>query len=124
MKEEIQSKRERLGPYSDAIRSGGFVFVSGQLGLDPSTGALIGPGAAEQARQALENIQSILNAAGLTLDDVVKASVYLTDMRDFKAVNEVYAQFFTPPYPARCCVQVAALPAQAAVEIEVMAAAR
>lgn len=122
MKQEIKGNRERLGPYSDAIQANGWVFVSGQLGLDPATGILAGSDAASQARQALENVSSVLNAADLSPDNVVKATVYLTDLKDFKVVNEVYAAFFKPPYPARCCIQVAALPAGASVEIEVIAA--
>lgn len=109
-----------IGPYSQAVRMGNLVFVSGQLGLGPD-GSFAGQDAATQARKALENIGAILGAAGLGFEAVAKCTIFLTDMGDFQAVNEVYREFFTPPYPARACVQVAALPKGGLVEIEATA---
>ena len=101
-----------IGPYSQAIDCGEFVFTSGQLGLDPATGKLVDGGVQAQATQAMKNIQAVLTAAGLTLDNVVKTTVLLTNIADFAAVNEVYASFFEgTTYPARCAYQVSALPA-------------
>ena len=111
-----------IGPYSQAIDSGaGLVFVSGQLPIDPSTGAFPQGGVAEQTRQSLTNAKAILSAAGLGLENVVKTTVFLADMGDFAAMNEVYAQFFSAPYPARSAVAVKALPKGALVEIECIA---
>ena len=109
-----------VGPYSQAIGYGDLVFLSGQLGLT-AEGTLAGEDAAAQARQALANIRALLAAAGLEMKHILKTTVFLTDMNDFAAVNEVYREFFAPPYPARSCVQVAALPRGAKVEIEVVA---
>jgi 2-iminobutanoate/2-iminopropanoate deaminase len=109
-----------VGPYSPAIGAGGLVFVSGQVGLD-SAGKAAGESAAEQARQALANLRALLAAAGLTTDAVVKTTIFLTDMADFAAVNEVYASFFAAPYPARSTVAVAALPGGLRFEIEAVA---
>ena len=114
-----------IGPYSQAIDSGaGLVFVSGQLPIDPSTGAFPEGGVKEQTRQSLTNAKAILEAAGLSLKNVVKTTVFLADMADFAAMNEVYAQFFTAPYPARSAVAVKTLPKGALVEIECIAAAK
>lgn len=111
-----------IGPYSQAIDSGaGLVFVSGQLPIDPSTGAFPQGGVAEQTRQSLTNAKAILSAASLGLEKVVKTTVFLADMGDFAAMNEVYAQFFSAPYPARSAVAVKALPKGALVEIECIA---
>lgn len=110
-----------LGPYSAGIKAGGMVFLSGQLGLDPKTGQLA-DGVVAQAEQSLENIEALLAAASAALDNVVKTTVFLADIADFTAVNEVYASKFPEPYPARSAVQVGALPAGALVEIEVIAA--
>ena len=108
-----------IGPYSQAIDCGEFVFTSGQLGLDPATGKLVDGGVQAQATQAMKNIQAVLTAAGLTLDNVVKTTVFLTNIADFAAVNEVYASFFEgTTHPARCAYQVSALPAGGLVEIE------
>lgn len=108
-----------IDPYSQAIDCGEFVFTSGQLGLDPATGKLADGGVQAQATQAMKNIQAVLTAAGLTLDNVVKTTVFLTNIADFAAVNEVYASFFEgTTYPARCAYQVSALPAGGLVEIE------
>jgi len=110
-----------VGPYSQAIRAGNLLFLSGQLGLDPATGALAGPGVADEARQALRNLAAVLAAAGTGMDAIAKATVYLTDMADFAAVNAVYAEFFAAPFPARACVAVAALPKGGRVEVEAIA---
>ena len=108
-----------IGPYSQAIDSGlGIVFVSGQLPIDPATGAFPDGGIQAQTRQSLLNAGSILNAAGLSLGHVVKTTVFLADMGDFAAMNEVYAQFFSAPFPARSAVAVKTLPKGALVEIE------
>ena len=110
-----------IGPYSQAAQDSGLLFVSGQLGIDPSTGAIVEGGSAIQARRSLENIVAILEAAGLDTSSVLKTTVYLTDINDFAAVNEVYAEFFSAPYPARAAFAVAALPKGASVEIECVA---
>ena len=112
-----------IGPYSQAIDSGaGIVFVSGQLPIDPATGACPEGGIKEQTRQSLANARAILEAAGLGLGNVVKTTVFLADMGDFAAMNEVYAEFFTAPFPARSAVAVKTLPKGAIVEIECIAA--
>ncbi|MBP5539720.1 MAG: RidA family protein [Bacteroidales bacterium] len=114
-----------IGPYSQAIDSGaGLVFVSGQLPIDPATGAFAPGGVREQTRQSLTNAQAILAAAGLGLGNVVKTTVFLADMGDFAAMNEVYAQFFSAPCPARSAVAVKSLPKNALVEIECIAVRR
>ncbi len=110
-----------IGPYSQAIVHGDLVFCSGQLGLDPATGVLA-VGAVEQSRQALKNLEAVLKGAGSSLQKALKVTVYLTDLSCFSDMNEVYAQFFVPPYPARTAIQVSALPKGAAVEIDVVAA--
>lgn len=109
-----------VGPYSAAVASGDLLFLSGQIALD-ATGATVGESAAEQAAKALENMRSLLAAAGLEMDAVVKTTIFLTDMADFGAVNEVYASFFAAPYPARSTIAVAALPKGLKVEIEAIA---
>ena len=106
-------------PFSPAVRAGELTYLSGQVGLDPATGKLA-QGAAAQTAQALANIAAVAKAAGKTLDDVVKANVFITDMADYAAMNEAYAKGFAKPYPARTCVAVAALPLGARVEIEVI----
>lgn len=110
-----------VGPYSQAIQANGFVFTAGQLGLDPATGKLVEGDVTDQARQALKNLQAILEAAGSSLERVVKVTVFLKDINDFKRVNEVYAEFFKADPPARSAVQVAALPLGGLVEIEAVA---
>jgi 2-iminobutanoate/2-iminopropanoate deaminase len=110
-----------LGPYSQGIGSGKFVFLSGQLGLDPATGALVPGGAAAEAARSLENLRAVLAEAGLLPVNVVKTTIFLKDMADFQAVNEVYGRFFGGDYPARSTVQVAALPKGGMVEIEAIA---
>lgn len=111
-----------IGPYSQAIQVGNLVFASGQIPIDPATGSFVAGGAKEQARQSLTNVKAILDEAGLTLDNVVKTTVFLADMNDFADVNAVYAEFFAEPYPARSAVAVKTLPKGALVEIEVIAA--
>ena len=111
-----------IGPYSQAIRTGNLVFVSGQLPIDPATGAFPEGGIQEQTRQSILNAQAILQEAGLSLSHVVKTTVFLADMGDFAAMNEVYAQFFQAPFPARSAVAVKTLPKGALVEIECIAA--
>ena len=112
-----------IGPYSQAIDSGaGIVFVSGQLPIDPATGAFPEGGVKEQTRQSFTNAKAILEAAGLGLANVVKTTVFLADMGDFAAMNEVYAEFFSEPFPARSAVAVKTLPKNALVEVECIAA--
>lgn len=110
-----------IGPYSQAIEAGGMVFVSGQLPINPETGEFAEGGVKELTRQSLTNMQHILAEVGLTLDNVVKTTVFLADMSDFAAMNEVYAEFFSAPYPARSAVAVKTLPKGALVEIECIA---
>ena len=110
-----------IGPYSQAVRAGNFLFVSGQLGVDPVTGEFAGPDTSSQAEQCLQNLAAILAEAGAELQDVVKSTVFLVDMDDFQLVNEVYAASFASRPPARACVQVARLPREARVEMEVVA---
>ena len=109
-----------LGPYSVANRIGNLVFASGQLGLDPQTNELVSGGVEAETRQALTNLNHVLEAAGSSLDQVVKTTVFLRDINDFAAMNGVYAEFFRTQFPARSTVQAAALPKGAAVEIEVV----
>lgn len=110
-----------IGPYSQAVQGGNTVYVSGQLPIDPATGAFAGDDIKAQTRQSLTNIRSILETAGADMSKVVKTTVLLKDIADFGAMNEVYAEFFTAPYPARAAFQVAALPKDALVEIECVA---
>jgi len=109
-----------IGPYSQALDTGNMLFISGQIPIDPATGVMADT-VEEQAKQVLTNIKNILAEAGLSMNDVVKTSVFLADLGDFAKVNEVYASFFAEPYPARSCVQVAAIPKGAKVEIETIA---
>ncbi|EHG22736.1 endoribonuclease L-PSP [Alloprevotella rava F0323] len=126
MKTQITSSKApaAIGPYSQAIAANGFLFISGQLPIDPATGNFAEGGIRELTRQSLENVKSILAEAGLTLADVVKTTVFLADMSDFAAMNEVYAEYFTAPAPARSAVAVKTLPKGGLVEIEVIAACR
>lgn len=112
-----------VGPYSQAVRAGNLLFCSGQIPIDPSTGELnlFGGNAARQTRLVMENIQALLAAEKLSFDHVIKTTIYLSNMENFTRVNEVYASFFTGHLPARACVEVARLPKDAAVEIEVIA---
>jgi len=111
-----------IGPYSQAIAQGGLIFVSGQLPIDPATGAFPKGGVEAQTRQSLTNLKSILEEAGSGLDKVVKTTVFLADMGDFAAMNGVYSEFFKAPFPARCAFAVKTLPKGALVEIECIAA--
>lgn len=113
-----------IGPYSQAIEVGNLVFTSGQLPINPATGAFPEGGIKEQARQSLLNVQAILKETGLTMGDVVKTTVFLADMGDFADMNAVYAEFFSEPYPARSAVAVKTLPKGALLEIEVVAERR
>ena len=112
-----------IGPYSQAIRTGGLIFVSGQIPVDPATGAFAGDTIEAQTRQSLENLKAILEEAGSGLDKVVKTTVFLQDMGDFAAMNGIYAEYFAEPFPARAAVQVGRLPKDALVEIECVAEA-
>jgi 2-iminobutanoate/2-iminopropanoate deaminase len=112
-----------IGPYSQAIRNGELVLTAGQVGIDPATGELVDGGVAAQAERALRNLTAVLDAAGTSPERVVKTTVFLADMADFAAVNEVYARHFSAPYPARSTVAVAGLPKGALVEIEAIALA-
>lgn len=112
-----------LGPYSVAVHAGCFIFTAGQVGLDPVSNSIVAGGIEAETRQALTNIRHVLEAAGSSMDKVVKTTVFLRDMNDFARMNAVYAEFFPQDFPARTTVQVAALPRSAAVEIEVVALA-
>jgi 2-iminobutanoate/2-iminopropanoate deaminase len=114
---------EAIGPYSQAVGSGDFIFCSGQVGLDPATGELGSTDVAEQTRQAMRNLQAVLSSAGAGFADVVKVTAYLTDLGDFATFNEVYGEFFEGAPPARATVGVAALPKGAKVEVECVAMA-
>ena len=122
MKHKVESKLApaAIGPYSQATMAGNTVYVSGMLGIDPATGDLV-EGVAAQAEQALKNLEAVLSAAGGSTADVCKTTVFLTDMGDFAAINEIYAAHFSAPYPARSCVQVGALPKGGLFEIEAVA---
>ena len=110
-----------VGPYSQGVAANGFIFFSGQIPLDPATGQMVAGGIKEQTRQVLKNIDALLKSEGLTTENVVKATVFITDMNLFGEVNEIYAQYFKTNPPARSCVQVCNLPKDALVEIEVTA---
>jgi 2-iminobutanoate/2-iminopropanoate deaminase len=111
-----------VGPYSQGVKTGNLIFTAGQLGIDPQTGKFAGDDVAAQTRQAMENLQAVLQAAGTDLEHVVKTTIFVADMQDFGTVNEVYGSFFTDAPPARSTVQVAALPLDGRVEIEMIAA--
>jgi 2-iminobutanoate/2-iminopropanoate deaminase len=123
LRERIQTDNAppAIGPYSQAIKAGGFVFISGQIPIDPLTGEFVAGGITEQAEQVLKNLTALLEASGSSLEQVVKTTVFLADMKEFAAMNEVYAKFFPAPAPARATVAVAGLPRDARVEIEVVA---
>jgi len=112
---------QAIGPYSQGILTGNFVFTAGQISLDPETGEIVPGGIEAETRRVLQNLSSVLEAAGSSLDRVVKTTVFLRDMGDFARMNSVYAEFFTGSFPARSTVQVAALPKNAAIEIEAVA---
>jgi 2-iminobutanoate/2-iminopropanoate deaminase len=123
MKHAISSQKapKAIGPYSPAVRAGQLLFVSGQVPIDPATGNMIDGGIADQTRRVLDNIGELLLAAGRSFGDVVRTTVFLADMNDFVAMNEVYGEYFVEPYPARATVQVARLPKDSRVEIDVIA---
>jgi 2-iminobutanoate/2-iminopropanoate deaminase len=110
-----------IGPYSQAIKAGDFLFASGQIPLDPATGTLVDGGIAEQTHRVLKNLAGVLESAGVGFDKVVKTTVYLSDMADFAAVNEIYATYFPQPAPARATIQAARLPRDVKVEIDFIA---
>ena len=110
-----------IGPYSQGVQVGQLVFCSGQIPLDPATGALVGGDFAAQARRVLDNLVAVLKAYGLAMDDVAKTTIYLVDLADFAETNKIYAEYFSAPYPARSTVQVAALPKGARLEIDAIA---
>lgn len=112
-----------IGPYSQGVREGDTVYVSGQGPVDPETGEVVSGDVGKQTARTLENVAAVLEAGGSSLDRVVKATVFLTDMRDYEAVNDVYAEYMSDPFPARSAVGVASLPIDIAVEIEVVASA-
>ena len=123
MKRVVKTEKapQAIGPYSQAISAGGFLFASGQIPIDPRTGEFVAGGVAEQTEQVLRNLTAVLEAAGTTLDRVVKTTVFLADMNDFAAMNEVYGRYFTGNPPARATVEAARLPRDARVEIEAIA---
>ncbi len=123
MKQPISTKDApgAIGPYSQAVKSGDLVFLSGQIPLDPATGQLVTGDIAAQTRRVMDNLRAVLAASGCTFADVVRTTIYLVDLGHFAAVNEAYGSYFEPPYPARATVQVAALPRGAQVEIDVIA---
>jgi 2-iminobutanoate/2-iminopropanoate deaminase len=123
MKQAISSPGapKAIGPYSQAVKAGQLLFLSGQVALDPATGQLVEGGVAEQTRRVFENLGAVLAAANRSFADVVRTTVFLADMNDFAAMNEVYGEYFAEPYPARATVQVARLPKDARVEIDVIA---
>ena len=125
MRQIVQTKQapDAIGPYSQAVIANGFVFTSGQIPIDPATGQFVTGGIAEQTQQVLKNLKAVLEAAGTGLQQVVKTTVYLSDMQDFTAMNEVYATFFGAEPPARSTVEAARLPRDARVEIDVVALA-
>jgi 2-iminobutanoate/2-iminopropanoate deaminase len=110
-----------IGPYSQAIKVGNLVFTSGQIPLDPATGQIVAGGVAEQTRRVMENLKAVLAAAGATLRDVVKTTLYIKNMSDFSTINEIYGQYFPEEPPARSCVEAARLPRDVLVEIEAIA---
>ena len=120
---KTESAPAAIGPYSQAVRAGGFVFASGQIPLDPETGSMVPGGISEQTEQVMRNLSAVLEAAGTGLDLVVKTTVFLADMNEFAAMNEVYGRYFGEDPPARATVQAARLPRDARVEIEVVALA-
>ena len=121
MSKEIVSTEnapQAIGPYSQAVKAGNLMFISGQIPLDPKTGDLVSESIEEQAKQVLDNVKSICEAAGSSLDDIVKISIFLTDLNNFSVVNDVMKEYFSEPYPARATVEVSGLPLGVNVEIE------
>ncbi|HOQ38461.1 MAG TPA: RidA family protein [Acetivibrio sp.] len=112
---------QAIGPYSQAIVAGPFIFTSGQIPIDPKTGEVVAGGIEEQTEQVLKNLKNVLEAAGSSMNKVVKTTVYIQDMNSFSKINEVYAKYFSEPYPARSCVEVSKLPKGVLIEIEAVA---
>ena len=121
---QTSSAPASIGPYSQATEQQGWVFCSGQIGLDPKSGALVAGGIEAETRRALENLREVLAQAGLGFHDIVKTTIFLADLGDFDVVNRIYGEHFSAPYPARSTVQAAALPRKARVEIEAIAMKR
>jgi len=123
MKQAVNTSKApaAIGPYSQAVKVGNLIYTSGQIPINPSTGTIVEGGIKEQTRQSLQNVRAVLEEAGLTMDHVVKTTVFMADMNDFADMNAVYAEFFSSPYPARSAVAVKTLPKGAMVEIEVVA---
>jgi 2-iminobutanoate/2-iminopropanoate deaminase len=123
MKDIIKTSKApgAIGPYSQAVKVGDFLFASGQIPIDPQTGVLVEGGIEEQTRQVMENVKQVLLAGGSDLDNVIKTTIFILNMEDFAAVNKIYGNYFTASLPARSCVAVAKLPKEALVEIEVIA---
>ena len=119
-KEIISTKNapQAIGPYSQAVKAGNLMFISGQIPLDPKTGDLVSQSIEDQAKQVLENVKNICEAAGCSLDDIVKISIFLTDLSNFAVVNDMMKEYFSEPYPARATVEVSGLPLGVNVEIE------
>lgn len=125
MKQSINTDKapQAIGPYSQGIRTGNLIFTSGQIPAGPESGT-IADGIERQTRQAIENVKAVLEAAGAGLSDVVKTTVFIKDLSDFAKINEIYAEYFSEPYPARSCVEVARLPKDVLIEIEAVAEAK
>jgi 2-iminobutanoate/2-iminopropanoate deaminase len=125
MKKEIKTDKapKAIGPYSQAIEANGFIFVSGQIPIDPATGEIIKGSIEKQTEQVLKNIKAILEEAGSSMENIVKATVYLSNLEDYSKVNEIYGKYIPSPYPARAAFQVARLPKDVGIEIEIIALA-
>jgi 2-iminobutanoate/2-iminopropanoate deaminase len=126
MKKEVLTTKnapEAIGPYSQAIKVGGLIYTSGQIPIDPATGQIVQGGIEAQTKQVLENLNAILVNAGSTFKNVIKSTVFVKDMNDFTTINNIYGQYFKEPYPARSLVEVARLPKDVLIEIEVIALA-
>lgn len=123
MKKVVRTDKapEPVGPYSQALEAGGVLFCSGQIPMVPETGDILTGSVEDQTKQVMKNVEAVLKEAGYGFSDVVKTTIFLTDLDDFQKVNEIYSTYFNPPFPARSCVQVAALPKGVDVEIEVLA---
>ena len=119
-----QAAPAAIGPYSQAIRANGVLYVSGQIPLDPATGAIVDGGIEQQTRRVLDNLKAVITAAGSSLDDVLKVTIFTTDLSQFGVINEIYGTYFAEPFPARACVQAAALPKGVSVEMDAMVLCR
>lgn len=119
---ETEAAPAAIGPYSQAVGAGGWIFLSGQIGLDPATGTIVDGGVTAEARRAFDNLSAVAQAGGATLADVVKLTIYLVDLADFAAVNQIMRNYFDTPYPARATVGVVALPRGARIEVEAVIA--